>query len=212
MGNKPVAKLRPNELEYFRQRTKFTDAEIQDWYKCFYKDCPSGVLTLDEFKKIYAQFFPAGDSSIFSEYVFKRFVTNNDKKLSFQDFLIALSITAKGNIDEKLDWTFDLYDIDGDGFISKDEMYNIVDSIYKMIGTVIQLPDDESTPQKRTDKIFSTFDIDHDGKLSRDEFIHGAKLDPSIINLLNIDRIPTPTANPIRSSDNTLSSITRLHT
>ncbi|CAF0879107.1 unnamed protein product [Rotaria sordida] len=212
MGNKPVAKLRSTDLEYFRQSTTFTDAEIQDWYKCFHKDCPNGSLTLDEFKKIYAQFFPAGDSSTFAEYVFRRFATNHHDKISFGDFLIALSITARGTLDEKLDWTFGLYDTDGDGFISRNEMFNIVDSIYKMVGSVMQLPEDESTPQKRTDKIFNTFDMDHDGKLSRDEFIQGAKSDPSIMNLLNIDRTPISTANPIRSSNNTLSSMTRLHT
>ncbi|CAF2527528.1 unnamed protein product [Rotaria sp. Silwood2] len=212
MGNRPVAKLRSTDLDYFRQCTTFTNAEIQDWYKCFHKDCPSGSLTLDDFKKIYAQFFPAGDSSTFAEYVFRCFDRDHDQKISFGEFLIALSITAKGSLEEKLDWTFDLYDVDGDGFISRNEMFNIVDAIYKMVGSVMQLPEDESTAQKRTDKIFSTFDIDHDGRLSRDEFIQGAKSDPSIINLLNIDKTPTPTANPIRSSENTLSSMTRLHT
>ena len=43
---------------------------------------------------------------------------------------------------------FQLYDIDGDGFISHDEMLQIVKSIYRMTGQMVKLPTDEDTPEK----------------------------------------------------------------
>jgi Ca2+-binding EF-hand superfamily protein len=43
---------------------------------------------------------------------------------------------------------FQLYDIDGDGFITYDEMLQIVRSIYKMTGQMVKLPADEDTPEK----------------------------------------------------------------
>lgn len=43
---------------------------------------------------------------------------------------------------------FQLYDIDGDGFITYDEMLQIVQSIYKMTGQMVKLPPDEDTPEK----------------------------------------------------------------
>lgn len=43
---------------------------------------------------------------------------------------------------------FQLYDIDGDGFITYDEMLQIVQSIYRMTGQMVKLPSDEDTPEK----------------------------------------------------------------
>jgi Ca2+-binding EF-hand superfamily protein len=43
---------------------------------------------------------------------------------------------------------FQLYDIDGDGYITYDEMLKIVQSIYKMTDQMVQLPEDENTAEK----------------------------------------------------------------
>ncbi|KAG8879050.1 hypothetical protein FRC20_003809 [Serendipita sp. 405] len=81
---------------------------------------------------------------------------------------------------------FQLYDINGDGYITYDEMLQIVQSIYKMTDQMVQLPEDEDTAEKRVDKIFSSMDKNKDAQLTFEEFVEGSKHDPTIVKALSL--------------------------
>ncbi|GMR31871.1 hypothetical protein PMAYCL1PPCAC_02066, partial [Pristionchus mayeri] len=180
-------KLTKEEMDELEAKTYFSRKELKKWYKDFVRDCPTGELRMDEFQNIYKQFFPNGDPSKFASFVFNVFDDNQDGHISFKEFIAALSITSRGNLDEKLDWAFSLYDVDKDGFITKEEMANIVDAIYSMIGNMLELPKDEDTPEKRVSKIFLNMDKNLDGQLTREEFKEGSKADPWIVQALTMD-------------------------
>ncbi|POV95312.1 hypothetical protein PSTT_16316 [Puccinia striiformis] len=170
---KAQSKLSPDQLLELQKSTYFDKKELQQWYKGFLKDCPSGVLDKDEFARIYKQFFPFGDPGQFADFVFN---------VIYLRFVCYFS----GQLDEKLKWAFQLYDIDGDGYITYEEMLQIVRSIYKMTGQMVKLPADEDTPEKRVDKIFRMMDHNKDHKLTFDEFKEGSKQDPTIVQALSL--------------------------
>lgn len=89
-------------------------------------------------------------------------------------------------MDEKLQWAFKLYDIDNDGYITYEEMLQIVEAIYKMVGRIVQLPPDEDTPEKRARKIFTMMDLDNDGRVTMEEFRMGSRKEPSIVQALSL--------------------------
>lgn len=146
------------------------------------------MLTKSEFQKIYKQFFPFGDPSSFADYVFNVFDADKSGSIDFKEFICALSVTSRGKMEDKLDWAFQLYDIDGDGKISYDEMLAIVEAIYKMVGSMVKLPEDEDTPEKRVKKIFRMMDKDENGSLDMAEFKVSDISTGKLVRILTIHR------------------------
>ena len=74
--------------------------------------------------------------------------------VSVQDFVRSLSVLARGSLSEKLQWTFSLYDLDGDGVISRDELEAVVASIYAIMGRYAAPPIDHQAVLDHVDRVF----------------------------------------------------------
>ena len=87
---------------------------------------------------------------------------------------------------------FDMYDLDHNGVITKDEMLRILESFFKLVGPLEDSPlasfsgKKYETPQDLVDDFFEQMDEDGDGKISLSDYQDGAARNPDIIQGLKL--------------------------
>jgi len=175
-----ASKIPPCELKELVETTHFDEKELKKWYKGFAKDCPEGRLDKQQFIELYGSFYETGNARNFAEHVFRTFDANNDATIDFREFICSLSVTTRGSIEEKLEWAFNIYDIDGNGYISQSEMISIVKAVQRMVGAI----QDNRLSKTNVLKIFDKMDKNQDGLLSIQEFISGAREDETFVHML----------------------------
>eukprot|EP00062_Callorhinchus_milii_P004967 gi/632943943/ref/XP_007887231.1/ PREDICTED: Kv channel-interacting protein 4 isoform X4 [Callorhinchus milii] len=177
---------RPEGLEQMQAQTKFTKKELQILYRGFKNECPSGIVNEDTFKDIYAQFFPQGDASTYAHFLFNAFDTDHNGSVSFEDFVTGLSVLLRGTIQDKLKWAFNLYDINKDGYITKEEMLDIMKSIYDMMGKYTYPVLRDEIPRQHVEIFFQKMDKNKDGVVTIDEFIETCQKDENIMKSMQL--------------------------
>ncbi|XP_066520856.1 recoverin b [Hoplias malabaricus] len=189
MGNSKSGALSKDVLEDLKSNTRYTDEQLYAWYQTFTRECPSGQISREKFESIYASFFPNADPKAYAQHVFRSFDSNSDGTLDFKEYIVALHLTSSGKCIQKLEWAFALYDVDKNGTITKNEIHEIVKSIFNMISKEDQkkLPDDENSPEKRTEKIWDYFGKKENDKITEGEFIQGVMDNKNILRLIQYD-------------------------
>ncbi|TRZ07796.1 hypothetical protein HGM15179_019312 [Zosterops borbonicus] len=182
MGNAKSGALSKEVLEDLKTNTRYSEEELCRWYESFQRQCPDGRISRAEFEKIYGTFFPNSDPQGYARHVFRSFDTNDDGTLDFREYIIALHLTSSGKTHLKLEWAFSLFDVDRNGEVSKNEVLEIITAIFKMIPPEEQklLPEDENSPQKRTDKLWAYFNKgDNGGGPERPKYPQNLPQNPS---------------------------------
>jgi len=176
------------QLNELLQDTKFTKSEIRMMYRGFKQECPDGIVQEDTFKDIYGKFFPHGNASLYAHHVFKAFDANRNGSISFRDMLISLSTLLRGSTYERLKWTFTLYDLNKDGYITKQEVLNVIVAVHELMGfhaSPVVRPGDL---ENHVDDIFARLDTNADGVVTIEEFIEACQTDDVISrSLQNFD-------------------------
>ncbi|XP_030215267.1 calsenilin isoform X3 [Gadus morhua] len=176
----------PEGLDQLQAQTKFTKKELQSLYRGFKNECPSGLVDEETFKSIYSQFFPQGDATTYAHFLFNAFDKDRNGSIRFEDFVIGLSVLLRGSVTEKLNWAFNLYDINKDGYITKEEMLAIMKSIYDMMGRYTYPCVRDEAPSEHVDKFFQKMDRNRDGVVTIEEFIETCQKDENIMNSMQL--------------------------
>ncbi|KAF7286212.1 hypothetical protein GWI33_006900 [Rhynchophorus ferrugineus] len=160
--------------------------EIFIMMKWIMMECPEGVVHEDSFKEIYSKFFPHGNATLYAHYVFKAFDVNCNGAISFRDLLITLSTLLRGSVYERLRWTFKLYDINGDGCISRGELSEIVIAVHELMGRRAHQVEEDRKAREQIDRVFRKLDLNQDGVITIEEFMESCLKDEVITRSLQM--------------------------
>ena len=125
---KPI-RYKPDTVEQMALETKFSKEEVKSLYRAFKQECPTGISDEETFKDVYQKIFPLGESSKYAHLVFNSIDREQTGGITFGDFMDFLSVLTKGSQQEKILWSFQFYDVNNDGIISRDEMIKVGDGI-----------------------------------------------------------------------------------
>lgn len=178
----------PLDLDEVRRLTNLGNLDVVDVFERFaeYAD-EQGLLQREAFDRCFFEIIetashPRSDAEklrakVVTDRLFDVFDQDSDGQIDFSELASGLSVLCKGARDAKVKAAFRLYDFNGDGFISLDEMKRYLTSIFKVLYEV--------QPEMRTEtgvsadelgvvtaeQAFLEADANHDGKLSYDEFL-----------------------------------------
>lgn len=175
--------MSPAELQDFQQLTCFTEDDILQWYRGFCLKYPDGKMKGDDVEKLYSALFPYGMAARFREHVFRMIDADHDGEVDFREFLTCLAVVLNGNAEQKLRRAFCLYDVDGDGFITDDEL-GVIFQQMQLSGRMV-LPNPQHA--QCAHNLVKKFDSNGDGKLDFDEFSKLAKTLPPIVDTIYRD-------------------------
>uniref|UniRef100_A0A8C4ID89 EF-hand domain-containing protein n=1 Tax=Dicentrarchus labrax TaxID=13489 RepID=A0A8C4ID89_DICLA len=141
---------------------------IQDLYRSFIMECPSGSLYLHEFKRMFGVQNGTPESQ-YMDSIFRAFDMNHDNTMDFIEYVAALNLVLRGKLEDKLRWSFKVFDSDDNGCLDRHELWKIV---------------------KVCDRIFQEVDVNSDGQITLEEFVQGAQRSPWLQNFLRLDVNP----------------------
>ncbi|XP_076813393.1 A-type potassium channel modulatory protein KCNIP1-like isoform X1 [Clavelina lepadiformis] len=180
---KPTLHFVPSSIERLQSITRFSRDELKTLYRNFKTECPHGIVSEEKFKSIYRGLFPTGEAEMYAHYAFHAFAHRDEEIINFEELAVGLSLLQKGTLEEKLRWTFRLYDINHDGYITREEMAKIVESVHLM---VVEPPLADESHLAHSEKIFNKFDRNGDGYVTFDEFYESCVNNQTIVQSMMV--------------------------
>ena len=72
---------------------------------------------------------------------------------------MGMSMLVRGSVEEKLRWTFSLYDLNGDGLVTKDELQDVVAAVHSMVGKYAEPPANRCAIRQQSEFVFNVSSV-----------------------------------------------------
>jgi Ca2+-binding EF-hand superfamily protein len=177
------AKLSKKDYKFLTQQSGMKKEQIDELFVRFNDNNPDGQLDKAEFAKLYNEIRPEPAELLdeISRFVFGAFDADNSGSISFSEFLVAYSLTTKGDIRSKLEYAFELYDADDSGTLDRTEIKTVLTGMLDLLGADKKGHNINSL----TTECMKELDQEKDGLITKDEFVDGLLANYSLRALMS---------------------------
>ncbi|XP_034253300.1 EF-hand calcium-binding domain-containing protein 1 [Thrips palmi] len=194
-------------MEYFKRKTHFSKEEIDSLCRVYRKlvatshahnsgaaahngnpaaavlpSPNSAVVTegLDRvvFRELLHNTFDMVTEEVLMDRIFCAFDRCNDGVIRMDEWVCGLSVFIKGDTEERMAFCFRVYDLNSDGFISREEMFHLLRNC------LVKQPQDDDPDEGVKDLVelaLKKLDYDKDGKVSFKDFQSAVKDEPLLL-------------------------------
>lgn len=187
MGNKNGSydSLLDETKTLLMKRTGMSAYDLELWYKAILDRSKKGKLTKDQMISIYNDLsdLDANRIGFIVDSLEKVFDEDHSGSVDINEFMRGFILTTKGDLQSKIEYTFRLYDHNGDGKISGEEIQKMADAILRMSG--MEELKNEKASYEIVHQFLGQFTGGEQGVIYKDDFIHTTMKNQALLQLLS---------------------------